>query len=312
MKINLFQNLIDIIRRKKDIKLVDTIKSFDYEKAEKIKNNSEQVWFVSGTSSGIGFSLVQMLLENGYKVAAASRNINSLENLKVRFKNNLLILKMDVTNNTEVENAIDTALSYFKKIDVLVNNAGISSFTTIEEFKEEDQKYLFEVNFWGTLRTIKHIIPYFRTHKKGLIINISSICGVHPTIGTSFYSASKHALESISESLFDEISSFGCDVVLIEPGVVKTHLCKHVKINYPQVEEYKTIYSNSIKNIENDAEYNSTNAIYPEFATCKIIEISKLKNRPRHVLIGNDAQVIAENYLTKRLKEYKIFRNYNK
>lgn len=69
MKINLFQNLIDIIRRKKDIKLVDTIKSFDYEKAEKIKNNSEQVWFVSGTSSGIGFSLVQMLFIQNLQLA---------------------------------------------------------------------------------------------------------------------------------------------------------------------------------------------------------------------------------------------------
>lgn len=306
---NFIQELIDIIRNKKQIKIVENVVSVNYKKQEKVNFNDIEVWFVTGASSGIGKTLCEELLRQGYKVAAAARNMESLNYLQEVYSSNFLPVKTDVSNAAQVNEAIDSTLKHFSKIDVLVNNAGISSITPLEESNEQDEKYLFEVNFWGYLHTIKSILPHFRSKKKGLIYNVSSLCGIQAQKGSSIYAATKHAIEGISSALSNEIDSLGIDVVVIEPGLVKTNIVNNLRLNYPQINEYKIIFTDIIKNVEENLEYKIAETT-PKDVAMKIIESATIKRRPKHLLIGKDANEIAQNYFNYRLKEIKEFEKF--
>jgi NAD(P)-dependent dehydrogenase (short-subunit alcohol dehydrogenase family) len=170
---------------------------------------------LTGASSGIGLASAQRLAAAGYQVYGTSRSGAPVDP-RVR------MLAMDVTSDTAVGRAVEQVLEVESRIDVLVNNAGIGIAGAVEETSIDEARAQFETNVFGPLRTCRAVLPHMRRQGSGLIVNMSSIAGLVPVPFQAFYSASKAALESITEALRMEVKPFGIEVALLEPGDFRT------------------------------------------------------------------------------------------
>lgn len=182
-----------------------------------------KVILITGASSGKGFETSISLVKQGHKVYGSARNPEDMKNLR---ENEIIPLELDVTNEEQCKNAIDTIIKNDNRIDVLINNAGYGLYGAIEDISINEAKYQFEVNVFGLSRLIQNVLPHMRKQKSGKIINISSIGGKLTSFMGGWYHASKYAVESLTDALRMEISSFGIDVVLIEPSGVRTNWWK--------------------------------------------------------------------------------------
>ncbi len=176
------------------------------------------VVLITGCSTGIGRDLAQRLTGSGYTVVATARRAETLVDLPAALK-----LPLDVTQPESVNQAIECVLQRFGRIDVLVNNAGYALRGAVEEISDEQVRQMFDVNVSGVLRMIRAVAPHMRQQRAGRIINIGSISGKLSTPVNGTYSATKFALEALSDALRLELAPFGIQVVLIEPGSIKTH-----------------------------------------------------------------------------------------
>lgn len=174
---------------------------------------------VTGASSGIGSETVVELLNKGVKVYAAARRVEKMENLK---QLGALIVKMDVTDEKSMVDGVNSILEKEGSIDILVNNAGYGSYGAIEDVPVDEGRRQFEVNIFGLSRLTQLVLPGMRDKAYGKIVNISSIGGKMYTSFGGWYHATKHALEGLSDCLRLEVQDFGIDVIIIEPGGIKT------------------------------------------------------------------------------------------
>jgi NAD(P)-dependent dehydrogenase (short-subunit alcohol dehydrogenase family) len=181
-----------------------------------------KVWFVTGSSRGFGRQFVEAALSRGDKVAATARNTDSLADLVAAYGEAVLPLALDVTDKAAATEAVQRAHEHFGRLDVVVNNAGYGLFGTVEELSDQEIREQFETNLFGALWVTQAALPHLRAQNSGHIIQISSIGGVAsmPTLGG--YSASKWALEGLTEALAGEVAGFGIKVTLVEPGVYAT------------------------------------------------------------------------------------------
>lgn len=177
------------------------------------------VALVTGASSGMGMDFAKALLNEGLVVYTAARRMEKMADLE---RLGAIPLKMDITNREEVDAVVDKIESDHGGVDILINNAGFGMYGAMEETDIDDARYQFEVNFFGLAYLTQRIIPYMRTKLAGKIINISSIGGKIYTPLGSWYHATKHALEGWSDCLRLELSQFGIDVVIVEPGAIQT------------------------------------------------------------------------------------------
>ena len=184
-------------------------------------SDNQKVILITGTAHGIGKSTAQFLIDKGHIVYGGDILVD--ENL---YLNEIggIALEMDVTKQDHVDGAINQIIAEQGRIDVLVNNAGIAVGSAIEDVSMEDALYQFEVNLFGIGRTVKAALPHMRSQGSGTIINISSVLGkaYNPLYG--WYVSSKHALEGWSDVLRLEVEQFGVDVIIIEPGMIKTNI----------------------------------------------------------------------------------------
>jgi len=180
------------------------------------------VWFVTGSSTGLGRALVEVLLEKGYQVSASARKPSDLDTLKQKYGKQILCPQLDVTNQEQVRTSVQQTLDHFGRIDVLVNNAGYGLIGGVEEVTDEEIRRQFETNFFGALDVTRVILPHFRKQGSGHIVNISSIGGFRAIAGAAIYNATKFALEALSEALAKEVAPLGIRVVLVEPGPFRT------------------------------------------------------------------------------------------
>ena len=185
---------------------------------EKIKN-MKKVILLTGASSGIGYQTAESLAKEGHIVYGAARRIEKMEDLK---QFGVKSIYLDVTDENSIKNAVDTIIGNEGRIDVLINNAGYGSFGAVENVDISEAKMQFEVNLFGLARLVQLVLPYMRKQKSGRIINVSSMGGRLTTYFGAWYHATKYALEAFSDALRMEVSDFGIDVSLIEPGGIKT------------------------------------------------------------------------------------------
>ncbi|WP_404301696.1 SDR family NAD(P)-dependent oxidoreductase [Paenibacillus sp. DP01] len=180
--------------------------------------SEQKVWLITGCSTGFGRHIAEQTIDAGYKVVVTARNVEQITELTAGHEDHVLALPLDVTNPEQIRNAVDHTIEKFKRIDVLVNNAGIGYFSSVEESVEEETRKMFEINFWGLMHITNAVLPYMRSQKSGHIINFSSIGGLtsFPTLG--YYHATKYAVEGISESLAQELAPFNIYVTLMEPS----------------------------------------------------------------------------------------------
>ena len=201
--------------------------------AEDTNNKKKVVAVVTGTSSGIGFETSLLLAKNGFVTYATMRNLdksNKIIDLKQKEKLPLEVLKLDVTDDKSVKEAIEKIANEQGTIDVLVNNAGYALVGPLEELSIQEFKEQFETNVFGVIRVTQAVLPIMRKQRHGTIVNISSVAGRIGFPLTPAYVSSKFALEGLSESMAYEIEQFGIKVILIEPGVIKTNFDNNLKI----------------------------------------------------------------------------------
>ena len=180
------------------------------------------VWLITGCSTGIGREIAAVALEQGHQVAVTARDESRVGDFVERFGARALPLKLDVTDKAQCADAVAHTERVFGRVDVLVNNAGYGYLAAIEEGDEREVRAMFETNFFGALSMIKAALPAMRARRSGYIVNISSMAGLVANPGTGYYSASKFALEGLTEALSRELTPFGVRVSLIEPGPFRT------------------------------------------------------------------------------------------
>jgi NAD(P)-dependent dehydrogenase (short-subunit alcohol dehydrogenase family) len=176
----------------------------------------QKVVLITGASSGIGRACADRLAAGGYRVYGASRRGTASGTVES--------LQMDVTDDASVNRGVEAIVEREGRIDVVVNNAGMALAGAVEDTSTEEARRQFEVNFFGVLRVCRAVVPHMRTQKAGCIVNIGSIAGLVAVPYQGLYSASKFALEGLSEALRMEMKPFGVRVVLIEPGDHRTGL----------------------------------------------------------------------------------------
>jgi NAD(P)-dependent dehydrogenase (short-subunit alcohol dehydrogenase family) len=182
------------------------------------KSTSHKAWFITGASKGFGYVWTEAALARRDSVAAAARNIGSLDKLKVKYGDRLLPLTLDVGDKGAVDAAVKQAHQRFGRIDVAINNAGYGLFGAIEEVSEQEARAQIETNLFGALWVTQAVLPIMRAQHSGHIIQISSVGGIFavPTVG--LYHASKWGLEGFSQALAAEVKDLGIKVTIIEPG----------------------------------------------------------------------------------------------
>ncbi|KAG2365227.1 NAD(P)-binding protein [Suillus spraguei] len=202
-----------------------------------------KVWLVTGSSSGFGRSMTELLLKNGNRVVATLRRKEAISDLAGQYSSSqLLIVQTDVVKASEVAAAFAKAKEVFGRIDVVFNNAGIAIIGEMESTSDEDARQIFEVNFWGSSNVTREAIRMFREVNKpigGRLLQVSSILGLRGRAATSYYSASKQALEGFSESLAQELDTgWNIQITIIEPGAFRTQIFKDNMQLVPQHPAY--------------------------------------------------------------------------
>ncbi|KAG1748780.1 NAD(P)-binding protein [Suillus occidentalis] len=190
-----------------------------------------KIWFITGASSGFGRSMTELLLNKGDKVVAALRQPDALSDLSAQFPSSqLLVIRLDVTNSAAVSAAFAKAKEAFGRIDVVFNNAGQIVIGELESVSEVEARQMFEVNFWGAMYVSREAVKFFREVNKpigGRLLQVSSRLGLVGGPAAAFYSASKFALEGLSESLVKELDpAWNIKVTIIEPGPFRTKMSK--------------------------------------------------------------------------------------
>ncbi|MET8368369.1 SDR family NAD(P)-dependent oxidoreductase [Micromonospora profundi] len=182
-----------------------------------------KTWFITGgTPGGFGMAYAEAALDNGDRVALTVRRPDELRQWAQRHGDRVLVLPLDVTDPTAVEQAVRAAEEHFGGIDVLVNNAGRGWCGSIEGMADADVRRMFELNFFAVLSVIRAVLPGMRARGSGWIINMSSVAGLRGIDGFGYYSASKFALEAVTEVLRAEVAPLGIRVLAVEPGAFRT------------------------------------------------------------------------------------------
>jgi NAD(P)-dependent dehydrogenase (short-subunit alcohol dehydrogenase family) len=204
----------------------------------KLWTNSK-TWLITGASSGLGFALAKYVLEQGDRAVLGARSVRAMSELVAHYPETGMAVTLDVTKPEERAAAVKQAQDRFGGIDVLVNNAGIDFLGAIEEQEESDYRALFEVNFFAAVALVRCVLPGMRSRRKGTIINISSMDGIASLPVNGYYSASKFALEGLTESLWQEIEPLGLRAFLVEPGSFRTGIEQRTKFSGSVIDAYE-------------------------------------------------------------------------
>jgi NAD(P)-dependent dehydrogenase (short-subunit alcohol dehydrogenase family) len=245
----------------------------------------QKVWFITGSSRGLGKSLTEAVLKSGDKVAATARNIKQLDALAVQYPEQLLPIQLDVTDYDRVHLAIVQTVSHFGQIDVLVNNAGFGITGAAEAFTDDQVRSQLETNLYAPIEVTRAVLPYMRKQGSGRILQISSIGGRIGNAGVSIYQAAKFGLSGFSEALAKEVAELGIKVTSVEPGGFRTDWAGDSMTYAKSIEGYNTVNQR--------AEYFSSGAFVPvgdpDKAAQVMVDLATHPNPPVHLVLGSEA-----------------------
>ncbi|WP_217245976.1 SDR family oxidoreductase [Streptomyces sp. AC602_WCS936] len=250
-------------------------------------------WFVTGASRGIGLELVRQLLARGSNVAATTRSTERLRTALGGTVNTsrLLALTVDLTDETEVKNAVDRTTERFGRLDVVVNNAGYGYLAAVEETSGTDVRDMFDVQVGGVWNVLRATLPVMREQRAGRVINVSSILGLTTMPGWALYCAGKFALEGLSEALAAEVADFGIKVTVVEPGYFRTSFLTSDSLALPgeTTEHYPAVRAM----VEDHLKLQGHQLGDPVKGAAAIIERAGLEDGPLRQLLGSDAHAFA-------------------
>jgi NAD(P)-dependent dehydrogenase (short-subunit alcohol dehydrogenase family) len=248
--------------------------------------NESPVWLITGCSTGIGREIARAALEGGERVAVTARNPASVEDLVAAYPGRAIALALDVNDQSQIDAAVRDTEAVFGRVDVLVNNAGYGYVSAIEEGVDDDVRRMFDTNFFGAIATIKAVLPGMRARKSGYIVNISSMTGLVSNPGNVYYSASKFALESLSEGLAKELAPLGLRVSVVEPGLFRTDWSsRSMQESEPTISDYEETIGVRRELIRSSAGGEPGD---PRRVGDAILMLSRLESPPLRLLLGGD------------------------
>jgi NAD(P)-dependent dehydrogenase (short-subunit alcohol dehydrogenase family) len=267
--------------------------------------NDHSIILITGASSGIGCACAEHLQQRGYRVYGTSRSPQSSSNPSFE------LIQMDVDSENSVQQAFRLVMEREGRIDVVVNNAGMGFAGAIEETSEEEARAQMETNFFGALRVCRVVLPIMRAQCAGLIVNISSIGGVIGIPFQGLYSASKFAIEGMTETLRMEARPFGIRVVLIEPGDFRTGFTAHRRRTRQSTES--TVYAEKLGKALAVMEADEQGGPSPDRIGRLIERIIKMPNPRLRWVIGPLPEIVAlalKPFLPPALFEWALSKYY--
>lgn len=238
----------------------------------------KKVALITGASSGIGESAAILLQNAGFKVYGAARRVEKMKDLESK---GISTITLDITKEESIENCVNTILENDGRIDVLVNNAGYGSYGAVEDVPMEEARRQFDVNIFGLARLTQLVLPKMRENHFGKIVNISSMGGKVYTPFGAWYHATKHALEGWSDSLRLEVKPFGIDVIVVEPGGIKTPWGTIAAENLKKTSGKGAYAESANKAAESTAKMYSSNQLTKPEAIGKVILKAVTAKRPK-------------------------------
>jgi NAD(P)-dependent dehydrogenase (short-subunit alcohol dehydrogenase family) len=258
-----------------------------------------KIWFITGSSRGLGRSLTEAVLLHGDKVAATARNISSLNDLVSRYKDSIYPLELDVTNEEQVRRVVAETVRHFGGIDVLVNNAGFGITGAVEAFSGEEVRSQLETNLYAPIVITRAVLPFMRGQRSGHILQISSMGGRVGSGGVSVYQAAKFGLSGFSEGLAIEVADFGIKVTCIEPGGFRTDWAGDSMTFAEEIEGYDVV--NERIQLFKSGAFKPIGD--PVKAAKVIIETVNHPMPPLHLLLGSEAVAIVKYSESAKLRE---------
>lgn len=238
--------------------------------------SESKVIVVTGVSSGIGRAAAEKFAERGHQVFGTVRSIAKASPI-----HGVELIEMDIRDDASVQRGIHSVIGRAGRIDVLVNNAGTTIVGAVEETSTAEAQSLFDTNVFGILRMAQAVLPCMRAQRSGRIVNISSVLGFLPAPYMGLYSASKHAVEGLSETLDHEVRQFGIRVSLVEPSFTKTNL----DLNAPQTAARIPDYNKELGMVSRAIQNNVQNAPEPDGVAAMIVDAAlgawKMRHTPR-------------------------------
>ncbi|WP_433167102.1 SDR family NAD(P)-dependent oxidoreductase [Kribbella sp. CA-247076] len=262
-----------------------------------------KVWFVTGSSRGLGRSFVEAALARGDKVAATARSTASLDELVTTYGDAVLPLELDVTDRATVFDSVQRATDRFGRLDVVVNNAGYAQIGAIEELTEQELRDQFETNVFGAAWVIQAALPRLRAQGSGHVVQLSSIAGLIAMPLGGAYQASKWALEALNETLAREAADFGIKVTVIEPAGFATRSGKNPDpLANGHLAETNPAYDGLRQRLA--GMMGNQPAGDPAAAARTLLKIVDSDNPPLRVLFGQGFHQMLEQVYADRLKTW--------
>ncbi len=257
-----------------------------------------KTWLVTGATRGIGREIAAAALARGANLVATGRRPESLTASFPETEGRLLVLPLDVTNTTQVEDVAAEAEARFGRIDVLVNNAGFGQLGHFETISPTQIERQFATNVFGLMDVTRAVLPIMRRQGAGHIINLSSIGGRLGFAGASIYCASKFAVEGFAESLSLELADFGIRVTIVEPGYFRTDFLESESVRYGQlaVEEYG---DRDVAVRQQFSDYSHKQPGDPSALAHLVVEVAEHPEPPLRLLAGSDALEMARTALER-------------
>ena len=245
-----------------------------------------KVWFITGSSRGLGRSLTESVLASGDRVAATARNPEQLKDLLEKYPEQIYPVQLDVTDKEQVKVAVESTIKHFGRIDVLVNNAGFGIIGAAEAYTDEQVRIQLETNLYAPIEITRVVLPYMRKQRSGRILQISSIGGRVGNPGLTMYQAAKFGLGGFTEALGKEVKPLGIWVTSVEPGGFRTDWATASMSFAPEVEGYEQTVG------ARKALFTSDKFIPmgdPAKAAKAMIDLANDPEPPVHLLLGSEA-----------------------
>lgn len=244
-----------------------------------------KVWFITGSSRGLGRNLTEAVLRSGDKVVATARNISQLEGLVAEFGEQIYPVALDVTDYEQVYHVVAGAVAHFGRIDVLVNNAGFGIIGAAEAYTEEQVRSQLETNLYAPIEITRAVLPYMRKQGDGRILQISSVGGRVGNVGLTMYQAAKFGLGGFTEALAKEVAPLGIYVTSVEPGGFRTDWAGASMTYAREIEGYEMVNQRT--------DYFKSGKFVPvgdpEKAADVMVALAAHPAPPVHLVLGSEA-----------------------
>lgn len=269
---------------------------------------SRKVWFLTGASRGFGLEIARKILSQGDQVVATARRADEIPARLPNAGDALLAVDLDVTNADQVDQAVQSAVDAFGRIDVLVNNAGCGLLGAVEEASDAAIRAVYDVNVFGALAVLRAALPVLRRQRSGHVINISSVGGLLGSPGWGIYNSTKFALEGFSEALAKELKPLGIWVTIVEPGYFRTDFldASSLGTEHTIIDDYEST-AGAMR--AHAVDVNHTQPGDPIKAAAAIVGIAAAAEPPVHLLLGSDCVAAVEAKIGELQADIDAWRN---